>query len=395
MGRRGPPYLDYVQSYGASILGHAHPDVVEAIRRAAAGRHHLRRADRAARCCWPRRSAPGSPAATWCGWCRAAPRRPCRRSAWPGARPAGTAIVMFAGCYHGHSDGLLAGGGSGVATLGLPASAGVPAGGGGRHAGRALQRGARRRRRRGLRHRRAGRRQHGPGPARARASSSGCGRRATAAGALLIFDEVITGFRLAPGGAAVGLRGAARPVVLRQGHRRRPAAGRLRRAAGTSWRQLAPIGPVYQAGTLSGNPLATAAGLAVLGLLDDAAYQELAVHGRAAGRRRWPAVLADAGLAVQVPVVGPLVGMFFADRAGASTTTGRGRRPRPGGIPGSSTPCSTGASPSRPGAYEVLFPSPGPHRRRHRADGRGGRRGGRRHGGPAGRAGARLGRWAG
>ena len=52
-------------------------------------------------------------------------------------------VVLFAGCYHGHSDGLLAGGGSGVATLGLPASAGVTAGGGGRHARRALQRGAR------------------------------------------------------------------------------------------------------------------------------------------------------------------------------------------------------------------------------------------------------------
>jgi glutamate-1-semialdehyde 2,1-aminomutase len=75
---------------------------------------------------------------------------------------------------------------------------------------------------------------------------------------------------------------------------------------------LAPDGPVYQAGTLSGNPLATAAGLAVLDQLDDAAYTQLS--GRAAELAAGLApVIAEAGLPVSVPVVGPLVGLFFTD----------------------------------------------------------------------------------
>ena len=77
---------------------------------------------------------------------------------------------------------------------------------------------------------------------------------------------------------------------------------------------LAPEGPVYQAGTLSGNPLATAAGLAVLGLLDDAAYTSLA--GRATQLAGWLTdVITDAGLPVQVPTAGPLMGLFFAETA--------------------------------------------------------------------------------
>jgi glutamate-1-semialdehyde 2,1-aminomutase len=73
---------------------------------------------------------------------------------------------------------------------------------------------------------------------------------------------------------------------------------------------LAPEGPVYQAGTLSGNPLATAAGLAVLDLLDDAAYAQLT--GRAAELAAGLSqVIAEAGLPVSVPVVGPLLGLFF------------------------------------------------------------------------------------
>src|SRR5207253_10619584 len=74
---------------------------------------------------------------------------------------------------------------------------------------------------------------------------------------------------------------------------------------------LAPDGPVYQAGTLSGNPLATAAGLAVLDALDPAAYRML--EGRAIELGAWLTdVISEAGLAVQVPVVGPLLGLFFS-----------------------------------------------------------------------------------
>ena len=77
---------------------------------------------------------------------------------------------------------------------------------------------------------------------------------------------------------------------------------------------LAPDGPVYQAGTLSGNPLATAAGLAVLDLLDEAAYRKL--EGRAEQLVGWLSdVFRDAGVAVSIPVVGPLLSVFFAESA--------------------------------------------------------------------------------
>src|SRR5581483_5451220 len=121
-GRR---YIDYVQSYGASILGHAHPKVVEAVQAAAAGgtsfgaptEREVLLAEEIVRrvrgCESVRLVSSGTEAAM---------------SAVRVARAATgrERVVVFAGCYHGHSDGLLAGGGSGVATLGLPASAGVP-----------------------------------------------------------------------------------------------------------------------------------------------------------------------------------------------------------------------------------------------------------------------------
>ena len=179
-------------------------------------------------------------------------------------------IVKFDGCYHGHVDALLVAAGSGVATFGLPDSAGVPRSSAGEtivlpyndvaalegpspSAGRD---------RRG--HRRARRRQHGRRPA-APGFIEALLRVNKKHGALLIFDEVMTGFRCAP--PALRPRGAepqgARPVHLGQGHRRRLPDRRLRRPR----RRHGPAraaGPVYQAGTLSGNPLATAAGLATL-----------------------------------------------------------------------------------------------------------------------------------
>jgi len=119
--------------------------------------------------------------------------------------------------------------------------------------------------------------------------------------------------------------------------------------------QLAPLGPVYQAGTLSGNPLATAAGLAVLNELDTDAYRELARLAGLLGAGL-AAAMTGAGLAVQVPVVGPLIGVFFAsspvldyDGARASAVTGyyppifHGLLDRGVAWP--------------PGAYEILFPS--------------------------------------
>jgi glutamate-1-semialdehyde 2,1-aminomutase len=174
-------------------------------------------------------------------------------------------------------------------------------------------------------------------------------------GALLLFDEVITGFRLGVGGATQWsgvvpdlwcfgkVIGGGLPVG---------AFGATAELMG----ELAPLGPVYQAGTLSGNPLATAAGLAVLGELDAGAYEALvAVAARLADGLR--EVLASAGVAARVPTVGPLVGLFFGegddpvDFEGAAASVALGRYPAffhgmlEGGVA------------FAPGPYEVLFPS--------------------------------------
>ena len=305
-GRR---YLDYVQSWGASILGHAHPAVVEAVCAAAA-----------------RGTSYGAPTEAEVLLAEAVRGRvpscemvrlvssgtEATMSAIRAARgfTGRDRIVKFAGCYHGHSDALLAGGGSGVATLGLPGSAGVPAEAVAQTvvapfnqvpvidtevacvivepvaANMGLV---------------------APAPGFLEGLRAACDE----AGALLVFDEVITGFRLGPGGAQE-MYGVV-PDLSTFG---KVLGGGLPLAAFGGRREvmevLAPVGPVYQAGTLSGNPLATAAGLAVLGLLDDAAYTMLS--GRAAELSTMLGqVFAEAGIAAQVPVVGPLMGLFFAD----------------------------------------------------------------------------------
>jgi glutamate-1-semialdehyde 2,1-aminomutase len=305
-GRR---YLDYVQSYGASILGHAHPKVVEAVQRAAAdgttfGAPTEREVvlaeavrDRVPGCDLVRLVSSGTEATM---------------SAVRVARgfTGRSRIVKFAGCYHGHSDALLAAGGSGVATLGLPGSAGVPESAVAQTmvvpynvvpeldvdvAAVIVEPVA------------ANMGLVAPQPGFLEGLRAAC----DAAGALLIFDEVITGFRIALGGAqeVYGVR----PDLWTFG---KVIGGGLPLAAFGGRRDvmevLAPLGPVYQAGTLSGNPLATAAGLAVLDELDDGSFTML--RGRAAELGPLLAdVIAEAGFPVQVPVVGPLVGLFFAD----------------------------------------------------------------------------------
>ena len=348
----GREYLDLVQSYGASILGHAHPAVVSAIQAAAAEgttfgapteREVLLAEEicgRVGGCDEVRLVSSGTEAAM---------------SAVRLARGATgrDRVVVFAGCYHGHSDGLLAGGGSGVATLGLAASAGVPAGAvadtmvvpynsvptlGPDVACVIVEPVA------------ANMGLVPPVPGFLEGLRSACDQ----AGALLVFDEVITGFRLARGGAASVF--GVQPDLWCFG---KVIGGGLPLAAFGGRRdvmdRLAPSGPVYQAGTLSGNPLATAAGLSVLGLLDDAAYEELSARvGRfAAGLL---AALKGAGLEVQVPVAGPLVGLFFAgqpvrDYAGAVASAETGLYP--GWMHGL---LERGVAVA-PGAYEVMFPS--------------------------------------
>jgi glutamate-1-semialdehyde 2,1-aminomutase len=305
-GRR---YTDYVQSWGASILGHAHPHVVEAVQRAAADG-----------------TSYGAPTEREVllaeAICDRMPSCEKVRLVSSGTEATMTAVrvargytgrdrvVIFDGCYHGHSDGLLAAGGSGLATLGVPGSAGVPASSvadtvvvpynvvpdiGADVAAVLVE------------------------PVAANMGLvppvdgflEGLRAACDASGALLVFDEVISGFRVGRGGAQE--RFGVTPDLTCLG---KVIGGGLPLAAfggrADVMACLAPEGPVYQAGTLSGNPLATAAGLAVLELLDDAAYTRLA--GRAAELAAGLAqVIAEAGLPVSVPVVGPLLGLFFAD----------------------------------------------------------------------------------
>ncbi len=347
----GNAYLDYVQSYGASILGHAHPAVVAAIRKAAGegttfGAPTEREVLLAEEIC---RRVEG------CEWARlVSSGTEATMSAVRLARgvTGRDRVVVFEGCYHGHSDGLLAAGGSGVATLGIPASVGVPAGAvadtlvvaynvvpdiGSDVACVIVEPVA------------ANMGLVAPVPGFLEGLRAACDR----AGALLIFDEVITGFRVAAGGA-VELLGV-HPDLWCFG---KVIGGGLPLAAFGGRRPLmdalAPLGPVYQAGTLSGNPLATAAGLTVLSHLDPVDYRVLA--GRAARLGAGlAAILADAGIDAQVPVVGPLVGVFFAslpvtDYAGARASAGQGW------YPGLMHAMLAGGVALAPGAYEVAFP---------------------------------------
>ena len=302
-GRR---YLDFVQSYGAIILGHAHPAVTEAVAKAAADgtsygaptEREVALAERIAS------AAPGVEQVRLVSSGTEATMTAVRLARGFTGRPQ---IVKFAGCYHGHADALLAAGGSGVATLGLSGSAGVPPSAvadtivapynvvpelDDQVAAVVVEPVA------------ANMGLVPPAPGFLESLSEAC----DAAGALLIFDEVITGFRLGPGGAAERLD--VTPDISCFG---KVIGGGLPIGAlgarSEIMETLAPTGPVYQAGTLSGNPLATAAGLAALDLLTPDAYGELEARASqfADGLR---GVLATAGFDAVVTQVGTLVGLY-------------------------------------------------------------------------------------
>jgi len=221
-------------------------------------------------------------------------------------------VIKFAGHYHGHSDSLLVAGGSGVAQQGLPDSAGVTAGAvadtivapwneipeiGDDVAVVAVEPVA------------ANMGVIPPKPGFLRELRNAC----DAAGALLLFDEVITGFRLAPGGASEYY--GVQPDVWCFG---KVIGGGLPVGAYGASRQVmanvSPLGPVYQAGTLSGNPLATAAGKVQLQLLTPDAYASLEAKairlstGMQAG-------FDAAGVAAVMPRVASLFGLFFTNIA--------------------------------------------------------------------------------
>jgi glutamate-1-semialdehyde 2,1-aminomutase len=311
----GNDYVDWVCSWGPLILGHADPDVVAAVTAAAANGTTF--------------GAPTQDEVTL-AW-EVAGRIPSvemMRMTSSGTEATMSAIrlaravtgrdkvLKFSGAYHGHVDGLLAEAGSGLATQGIPASPGVPAAAAAATvvapwndmartwdltadpdlAAILVE----------------------PIPANMGVVPPGHGflemlrQAADEGGSLLIFDEVITGFRVARGGAQDRYR--VLPDLTIMG---KIMGGGLPAAAYGGRRELmeriAPAGDVYQAGTLSGNPLATAAALATLRKLNDDAYAQLAVTTEklAHGLRE---AAAAANRPVQVQCVPGLVTVFFSDR---------------------------------------------------------------------------------
>ena len=311
----GKRYIDYVGSWGPMVAGHTHPKVVEAVQSAAAKALSF-----------------GAPTATEIDLaetiCRLVPSIEMVRLVSSGTEATMTAIrlargftgrdaiVKFEGCYHGHADSLLVKAGSGALTFGNPSSAGVPASTAAHtvvleyndaSAVRALfaARGAE---------------IAGvivepvagnmnlvlPAAGFLQALREECTRH----GAVLIFDEVMTGFRVASGGAQqrFGIRpdlttlgkviGGGMPVGAFGGRR-------------DIMQHIAPLGPVYQAGTLSGNPVAVAAGLATLALVEAPGFQQ----GVEATTRSLVTGLAEeakkAGVVFSAQSVGSMFGLYF------------------------------------------------------------------------------------
>ncbi|HKZ52488.1 MAG TPA: glutamate-1-semialdehyde 2,1-aminomutase [Candidatus Acidoferrales bacterium] len=313
----GNSYIDYVCSWGPLILGHAHPEIVAALEQAAR-----------------RGTSFGAPTPLEVelaeAICAAFPSIEKVRLVNSGTEAAMSAlrlaraatgrkmVVKFEGGYHGHADSLLAKAGSGVATLNLPDSAGVPE----EFVAFTLtlpyndlkaverilaERG----------------REVAAVVVEPVAGNMGCvvpqtgflqGLRTLTEkrGALLLFDEVITGFRVAYGGAQERFGVRADLTVLGK-----IIGGGLPVGAyggrAELMDQVAPLGPVYQAGTLSGNPLAVTAGLTALRLLQQpGTYEKLEALGAKLGDGLAEAVR-EAGVPAEVNRCGSLLTLFFTD----------------------------------------------------------------------------------
>ena len=308
----GTRYIDLVQSYGAVILGHAHPSVTAALADAAT-----------------KGTSYGAPTPGEVLLAEAiASRVPsCERVRLmnSGTEATSTAvrlsrgftgrdrIVIFHGNFHGATDALLAAGGSGVATLGLPGTAGVPAAAVSatmvvpynvvptldeQVAAVFVEPVA------------ANMGVVAPSPGFLEGLRAECDR----VGALLVFDEPNTGCTLGTGGAQEMF--GVRPDLTTFG---KVIGGGLPIGAVGGRRDimetLSPLGTVFHAGTLAGNPLATAAGRAALGELTPAAYDTLRERA-AALASALTAACSAAGLPARFPVVGTLVGMYFGDGLG-------------------------------------------------------------------------------
>ncbi len=313
----GKRYIDYVASWGPLIVGHAHPSVVKAVQDAAAQSLGF-----------------GAPTAIEVEMaekiCALVPSIEMVRLVSSGTEATMTAlrlargytgrdkIVKFEGCYHGHSDSLLIKAGSGALTLGVPTSPGVPA---------ALAQHTLTLNYNDLDQVCAAFKQHGkdiaciivepvagnmncvpPTPGFLQGLRELCDEY----GSVLIFDEVMTGFRVALGGAqqVYGVRpdlttlgkviGGGLPVAAFGGRK-------------DIMHKIAPLGPVYQAGTLSGNPVALAAGLATLKLIEQPEF----FTRLTATTQRFTAGMAQRAKQANIPFttnqVGGMFGLFFTD----------------------------------------------------------------------------------
>jgi len=313
----GNTFIDYVMSWGPLVLGHAPPKVVETVRKAleagtSFGAPTLREVDLAERIT---AAMPHLEQVRFVNSGTEAVMSAVRLARAATGRPG---ILKFEGCYHGHADALLVRAGSGAMTFGSPSSPGVPEDAA-RHTyvatyndlvsvERILD---------------AAAGQIAAIIVEPVAGNMGvvppaegflAGLRALAdrAGALLIFDEVMTGFRLARGGAAAlyGVRpdlatlgkiiGGGLPVGAYGGRR-------------DLMQQVSPVGPVYQAGTLAGNPLAMAAGIATLDALAEPGVYEALDEKSARLQEGLEEAAAQAAARARVQRVGSMLTLFFAD----------------------------------------------------------------------------------
>ena len=315
----GRGYIDYVGSWGAMIMGHAHPQVVAAVCEAARNGLGF--------------GAPTEAETLLAEKIRAAvPSVEKLRLVNSGTEATMSAIrlargytgrdriVKFEGCYHGHADSLLVGAGSGALTSGVPDSAGVPKAFAERTIVLRYNDAAQTRETFSREGEKiacvivepvAGNMNLVPGTREFLQTLRECCR---AHGALLIFDEVMSGFRVAPGGAQA-MYGIAPDVttfgkIIGGGLPVGAFGGRAE-----VMERVAPEGPVYQAGTLSGNPVATAAGLKTLELLlqpgtFDAIAENTSALARGLGERA-----AAAGVPFYCDAQGAMFGYFFTDEA--------------------------------------------------------------------------------